>query len=226
MFEGSPKKTETDENNFPVFSIEMPGIDEAPDSNCMQASIEMVLKDLEGDGAPTLEELNEASHKREGMGTWPGWIVSWIKDRGYDVELLSNVDWKRFVEEGEDYLESDEFKEKHTTEGGNGDDLVKYIKRHVVDDGIASTQEMLDRDIVVERDIDLSEILERVQNGERAIALIDGDHYVPITGFDGENVLYNNASEKSVEINKKKSLDRFLEKWHKYNLNTIIFIKK
>jgi len=114
----------TKEKPLPIFQIDMPGIDEAPDSNCMQASVEMVLKDIEGDDAPSLEELNEASHKREGMGTWPGWIASWLKDRGHEVEVLSNVDWKRFVKEGEEYLGSAEFKEKHTTEDGNGDDLV------------------------------------------------------------------------------------------------------
>jgi len=70
---------------------------------------------------------------------------------------------------------------------------------------------MLDRGIVLERRVNLTEVLTRVQEGERAILLIDGDHYVPLTGFDGENVMYNDSSEGGTEANKKKSLKRFME---------------
>ena len=228
--ESFPNKKENKES-LPDFKIDLPRIEfEEYDDNCMQASVAMVLKNLNENHALNLEELNKVSHKEKGRGTWPGWIMSWLKEQNHDPEIHSKFDWKKFAEEGEDYLSSEEFKNKHETEKPK--ELKKYIEHLGTQQGIDSTQEMIKNEIPInliekntEPEIILKEVFERVKNGEKAIFLLDGDHWIPVTGFDGESVYYNNPSEEGTEIDRKKELKGFIEKWSKYNSNTVIMIK-
>lgn len=222
------------ERILPEFKIDLPKIeftDEEYDNNCMQVSMAMVLKDLDKNYLPNLKQLNEVSHKEKGKGTWPGWTLSWLKKQNYSPEIYSKFDWKRFADEGEKYLNSEEFKNKHETE--KPEELKKYIEKLGIQQGIKSTQEMVKNEIPinlieegVRPEVVLKNVFERIKNGARTIFLLDGDHWTPITGFDGENIYDNNPAKEGTEANRKKELKRFIEKWSKYNANTVIVIEK
>jgi len=226
------KENKENKESLPNFKIKLLKIElkgKGYDHNCMQVSMAMILKDLDKSYIPDLKELNKVSHKKKGKGTWPGWILSWLK-KNYEPEIYSKFNWKKFVEKGEDYLNSQEFKNKHEMEKPG--EFKKYLEHLGIEQGIASSQEMIKSEIPInlikentEPKTVLKDILERIKIGERAIFLLDGDHWIPVTGFDGENVYYNNPLERGTEIDRKKELNRFIEKWSKYNVNTVIMIK-
>ncbi|MBU2037318.1 hypothetical protein KJ866_03940 [Patescibacteria group bacterium] len=205
------------------FKIELPARDGVNKHNCLQTSTGMILDGWKKEGAPDYKELDKISHRREGMGSWPGWLVSWLSDSGYGIDFYSKFDWEKFSEQGEDYLKSEEFRQKHETETERN--FADYLKRHVVEDGIASAKEMEERGLIKTAEITLGEIFERIKNGERGMFLLDGDHWVPVTGFDGQKVYYNNPSGESVELNREKELKDFEKKWNRFNLNTVLLIR-
>jgi len=90
---------------WPRFKIDLPA-KPSPDNHCLQASIGMVLESLSPGEVPDLEELESVRHKKEGLGTWPGWMLSWLNDQGYKVEMYSNVDWKHLSENPGELIET------------------------------------------------------------------------------------------------------------------------
>jgi hypothetical protein len=219
------KEIQIEKEKLPKFKIELPP-KESPDKNCFQASLGMVLEQWEREKLPDLDTLNQITHHEKGKGTWPGWGLSWLVKKGYDVKIYSNFDIKKFAELGEKYLESEEFRKKHEDKERR---LTDYLSHLGVKEGVESARAIVENEIPVQTatgTTELKEIFEKIKEGERAIFLLDGDHFVPITGFDGEYIFYNNASEKGVKIDAKKTFEEFIKKWNRFNLNFVILIGK
>jgi len=83
---------------------------------------------------------------------------------------------------------------------------------------------MLDRKILKDSEIPIEEIFQRIQSGERVVVLLDFNHWVPLTGYDGDSIYYNDPSEDGTEVDKKESVDDFLKRARKFDLFTVIFI--
>lgn len=222
------KETEQTETASPVFKIELPG-EEFVDQECLQASVVMILKGWEGERAPDLKLLNRITHKEQGKGIWPGQLLIWLKDRGYEVELYSSFDWEEFAEKGEEYFKSNEFRNKHSIY----EDIKaeKRIKNIGLGHGAAITKEMIEKGIPLKKVKDepmetLIEIFTRLSQGERAILLLNGTHWVPVTGFDGERVSYNDSSGKGLEIDRNEKLESLTRKWNQFGANVAIMMKK
>ncbi len=206
---------------FPHFKIELPA-KPSPDNNCMQASVGMILEDLSPGNVPDLATLESVSHKREKLGTWPGWMVSWLHDQGYSVELFSNVDWNRFSSQPHEVLEAF----SHTHESEEAQDVSVFVRDHDLKEGAESTKQMLDRGLLKESEVQIEEIFKRIQSGDRVIVLLDFNHWVPLTGFDGKFIYYNDPQKEGTIVNKKESYEQFMKRAKKFDLFTVIILGK
>ncbi len=207
--------------DLPKFKINLPA-KPSPDNSCMQASVGMILEALSPGDVPDLKTLELASHKREHLGTWPGWILSWLHDKGYSVDLYSNIDWNRFPYEPLELLE----RLTSNDSSVEAEEASTYLRDHNLQDGAESTKEMLARGILKESEIEIEEVFRRVQAGEFALVLLDFNHWVPITGFDGTNVFYNDPQKEGTTVDKKESLEDFLKRVKKFELFTVAIIGK
>ena len=82
-----------EEKGVPQFKVELPARNGVNQHNCMQTSIGMILDSWDKNSAPDPKKLDEISHRREEMGSWPGWLVSWLSDNGYGVDFYSKFDY-------------------------------------------------------------------------------------------------------------------------------------
>lgn len=73
-------------------------------THCFQAVLKMALATFEPDKDYSYEQLDRISQKVEGKWTWPTAAMVWLMERGYEVRLVEEFDYKEFADRGMDYL--------------------------------------------------------------------------------------------------------------------------
>jgi len=73
-------------------------------THCFQAVLKMTLGAFEPDTEYSYDQLDQISQKVEGKWTWPTAAMVWLMERGYEVKLIEEFDYKQFAERGMDYL--------------------------------------------------------------------------------------------------------------------------
>ena len=71
--------------------------------HCLQACLKMVLKYFDPDKDYTWKELDKISAKKENKWTWPTATLLFLIKNGYQVEVVEDYDYQKFVEMGTAY---------------------------------------------------------------------------------------------------------------------------
>jgi hypothetical protein len=77
-------------------------------THCYQAALKMVLKYFTPAQEYSWEKLEKITAKVEGLWTWPLATLIWLTDQGFTVKNIEVFDYKKFIEQGDQYL-LDEF---------------------------------------------------------------------------------------------------------------------
>lgn len=74
-----------------------------PDNNhCLQATVMMALNTI--DSPITWEEVDQITQYEEGLYSWPASAVVALSNKIPNTRIISDMDYVRFAEEGEEYL--------------------------------------------------------------------------------------------------------------------------
>lgn len=83
----------------------VPFYSNTPDNtHCFQAVLKMVMKYFWPEEDYSWEELEKITAKVEGLWTWPQAGLLWLQKKGVEIKCIINFDYKKFIQEGEDYL--------------------------------------------------------------------------------------------------------------------------
>lgn len=74
------------------------------DTHCYQAALKMVLKYFLPDKDYSWKDLEKFTAKKEGLWTWPTQSFMNLINLGFDVIDIDDMDNKKFIEEGGQYL--------------------------------------------------------------------------------------------------------------------------
>jgi hypothetical protein len=73
--------------------------------HCVQACLQMLLYSF-GKPVLSLDELDNITHHEPEMMTWMSDALLWLTDQGFQVDNYENLDYRRFAEEGKEYLKT------------------------------------------------------------------------------------------------------------------------
>jgi hypothetical protein len=185
-----------------------------PKNDCGPLSIEMLaLTDL-GDKAKelNLERLRNLVGKTKDEGTMPGNICNLLKDLGYGVKYYSTIDWKACTVDPSTSFDQWDKKirnlpPEHFKPREDGED--EFINL----DKMRDSAEWLEKnpEILSYKKLKVKNIEQLLSEGKRIIAIVGGNHYVVITGIDGENIYFNNPTRNPAK--ESLSHERFYAWW-------------
>lgn len=75
-------------------------------NHCIQACLKMVIKYYFPAKNYSFKELDKMSKHKKGMWTWQGASLLALADMGLEVVNIENIDYKKFAEQGEMYLQN------------------------------------------------------------------------------------------------------------------------
>lgn len=73
-------------------------------THCWQAVLKMALAVYEPTTDFSYAELDRISKKISGKWTWPTAAMIWLLERGYEVKLIEEFDYRAFADRGEKYI--------------------------------------------------------------------------------------------------------------------------
>ncbi|MBT3865599.1 hypothetical protein HOF78_00675 [Candidatus Woesearchaeota archaeon] len=162
--------------------LEVPFIQQTTKFNCGPVALQMIFSYL--GGSESLDILEEKCGIKDGKAVSTLSLAICAKELGYDVELNSDS-----FEIDESLMDLDYYK-KHG--GVNWADEVKRLIEEAKEKGVKLTEGKLE----------LKDILDKISEECIPIALLDWNvikgkeeylgHFVPIIGYDEENVLVHN----------------------------------
>lgn len=187
------------------------------DKECGPTALKMVLSFFDEDYS--IEELAKFERQLESGLVWTAGIVRASKKLGFPTKLVSTKN----------------FNHEH--------DNIDYYKNYVGEEGVSILKNLL-KEIkeldteIEEKDLQLSELLDYITINSVPIVLIDWNilankpdfsgHFVPLTGYDKENVYFHNPGIASAGPHIKIKKERFLKAWESKGTNkdTIIIFRK
>lgn len=194
----------------------VPFYSNTPDStHCFQAVLRMVIGYFEPNRALTWAQLDKITGKREGLWTSTGEGLSWLQDHSYTVNVVEAFDYRRFIDEGVEYMR-DAF----------GDEVAKAQEEH---SDIPYEQRIAKRFLqkveVTKRAPDFNEIETFITEGHLVICAVNSrkmndmpgyaGHSVLVVGFDNDSVIINDPGGKIVKGQAYRHVPRqkFLDAW-------------
>lgn len=176
------------------------------DKHCFQASLRMVMKYFFPHTNYSWARLEEITHKPEDKWTWPMAGLSFMKKKGLTVTQIVNLDYTRMGNEGRSYLQS-----IWPPYYYNNQDLNSDIDLAIVDAKKYSTL-----GIQIMRPPTLRDIRKFLKNGYLIICLINGGHYVLITGMTRSYIYFHNPGLPP-HPNDRLDIPSFLVTWSRGN---------
>jgi len=168
--------------------LKVPFLEQKDKLDCGQAALRMVLSYLGED--PGLEAIEEKIGVKEGKGVHTIQMANAAASLGYKVKLFS-----KYTEFNKDNLELDFYKKY----GDSEEAKQKKWDKEAEDLGVE----------IIEKTFDLDDLLKLVKEDSIPIILLDwyvirekegyNGHFVPIVGYDEENVLIHNQGIKGTQ---------------------------
>ncbi len=90
--------------SFRGLDLSVPFVANPDRTHCFQAALRMVLGYLLPEQELSWQRLDEATHKVDGLWTWPTSGALWLAEQGLDVQCIEVFDYETFAREGESYL--------------------------------------------------------------------------------------------------------------------------
>ena len=179
---------------------------------CMQVAMQCVLKHFLH-VEYSLEELDHITKRKDEYWTWTSQVAVALDDLGLSVQYYSKSAMDGFLG-GEDYI--------HQFFGTDAQKILENTDLPVV---LESIEELLRRDIFVQRDLPFSDIEDALQSGYIPLMLIDHNvlvrredfyhgHFVVVTGFDDESAFYHESGPLDPTEHKKVDKSVFIDAWN------------
>ena len=200
-------------------------------THCWQASMKMILAHAFPDREYSWEELEIASNKKEGYGTWPMAGCLHFSENGFDVLLIEkDFDYYAIGQGLVKYL-TEAFPKKEaeymiaTTDVPSEEFHARNFAQ-AMDDGFVQLKN---------RDVTACDFKEHLSKGHYIIQWVDqerlGDkdkmegHYVVITGVNEDNIMFHDCA---CSANRQMSSEKFMNACLNGETTggTYIFIKK
>jgi len=118
--------------------LDIPFYANTDNTHCVQAVMKMVLKYFYPEKDFSFEELDKASNKQPGKGTWPYAYIMWMAEQGLEVMTFGIFDTKHFVENPEGYMLEfyGEEKTKNNIENSDIPQVVGDAKKYLAGAGV------------------------------------------------------------------------------------------
>lgn len=181
-------------------------------SQCMQVAMQCVLKYFL-DKDISLDLLDTLTHREKDMRTWTSQIVTVLYDLWLDLRYFSKEDIRPF-------LEWEPFIRRHFA--ADADKILQYTDVPVL---VESVDHLMKYDIFEKRCVDREEIQDHIDEWHIPLMLIDYNylsgaewayqwHFVVVTWYDEEHILYHESWPKNPEANKKIAKKLFIDAWN------------
>jgi ABC-type bacteriocin/lantibiotic exporter with double-glycine peptidase domain len=199
----------------PVFiKMQLP-LETNPKNDCGVLCLQMILSnDTQIDKKElSLGKMRERIDKTFKEGVNPGSICKILKEEGYDVKYFTTID-------GESISENDP-----KTSFEKWDPRVIGIVNNSEKHGIVVNLEKLqasakwltkeeNKEIISKKNLSIKEISDFLRENKRIITLVmNGAHYVVVTGVDNEKIYYNDPATNEKPTMKSLTHNEFLKYW-------------
>lgn len=137
------------------------------DSHCVQASYKMILNYFQPDKDYSFDELDTVTGKLPHGGTWAALGHIWMVKQGFDIEYWTLLDWKKFVEDGYEYILNRFGKEVADWQAENSDirleqkrarEALKAVPTFMKEPRVADIISFLDRGYLVKCTVNSSKL--------------------------------------------------------------------
>jgi hypothetical protein len=181
-------------------NIEVPFRSNSEDDNhCAQASLGMILEHFEPGGDYSWQKLDEITGAVPQYWTWPGAMLLWLVQNGYEVEVYDVFDNEQFAQKGAQYIyetqgsEVGEAQERYSDiprEQAIARQLIGKIAKH----DVVPTQDHIKR-LLDDGYIPLCRVNSAALNGQ------DGyyGHSIIVTGYDDDGLIIHDPGLPALE---------------------------
>lgn len=182
-------------------------------THCYQAVVKMILKYYFPDEEYSWQRLDTMTGKKEGLWTWPmmGWVS--MAEKGLEVQYIGTFDYKKFVDDGEEYLI-----DRYGEEVGR-----EQIAHSDIDYEREVSKRLISGFDQVNRIPDYNEIGERLRDGWLVLTNVNYYSLYGKSGYAGHFVLILEVGENYVLVhdpglthkpNEMISSDKFMNAWN------------
>jgi len=181
-------------------------------THCFQACIKMLAKHYWSKENYLWEELDKLTAKAKDLWTWPMAGVLWMQQKGVEVIDIETFDYKRFVNEKEQYLLS-----FYGQEAG-----LEQIKYSNINQELIYAKEFKEKVIIQNRIPVKQDLVALLKKGYLLICCINAQalnkkkgyvgHFVLIKGYDDESLFLHDPGLPYFE-NRKVAYELFEKAW-------------
>ena len=179
---------------------------------CMQVAMQCVLKHFLNKEY-SLEELDHLTKRKVDLWTWTPQIVSVLHDLGLNVHYYSATPLEPFLE-GESFIRKQY--------GADADHVLKNTDVSAV---VESAKRLMKYTCFEQRVLPFKEVEDALNRGIVPLMLIDYNkikgkegpyqgHFIVVTGFDENSVLFHESGPHNAEPNKRVVKQTFIDAWN------------